>query len=74
MNSQNNTYKIDINFVLVYYSTKRKMIEGSDKDKKRWKAEKQELEDSLERSRKRCNGFVAVAPPPVSRNSSNRVT
>jgi uncharacterized protein YoxC len=37
----------------------RKMIEGSDKDKKRWKAEKQELEDSLERSRKRCNGFVA---------------
>jgi uncharacterized protein YoxC len=37
----------------------RKMIEGSDKDRKRWKAEKQELEDSLERSRKRCNGFVA---------------
>jgi len=27
MNSQNNTYKIDINFVVVYYSTKRKMFE-----------------------------------------------
>jgi hypothetical protein len=36
-----------------------KMIEGFDKERKRWKGEKQELEDSLERSRKRCNGFVA---------------
>ena len=36
-----------------------KMIEGFDRDRKRWKGEKQELEDSLERSRKRCNGFVA---------------
>ena len=35
------------------------MIEGFDRDRKRWKGEKQELEDSLERSRKRCNGFVA---------------